>query len=60
MAYICYRPRTKDGCKGCSHYRFDPESMRMACFAQKDESEALKNNTDKMDKYNSYDKGNRR
>jgi len=44
MAYICYRPETKNGCKGCPYYRYDSENMRNACFAQKDKDEALRNN----------------
>lgn len=43
MAYICYRPETKNGCKGCPYYKYDSENMRKACFAQEDKDEVFRN-----------------
>lgn len=34
MAYICTRP--PNSCKGCEHYRFDPDRMQNSCWALSD------------------------
>lgn len=49
MAYICYRSTTKNGCKGCPYYKYDSENMRMACFAQEDKDEVLRNSIREID-----------
>lgn len=43
MAYICYKSESSAGCKGCPYFRYDTENNQMACFAQQDKEEVMRN-----------------
>lgn len=48
MAFICTKP--PKSCSSCSHYRFDDDRMRYACFAVEDSKKTKQTDNTKTEK----------